>query len=196
MTLFPVTLFPGGAKVALIELNKGTTPDPNERGEIVSLLEVDGIPYQFNAYRKELAFTSTEKSFIDELLTAFQGLFAGFSAADYAAHFRTALLTSLADIAVARYIRGDRKGVFCPVQSLIQLLKNLSYQRYEGAPATTGFLIYRNKLDDFLATLEKTRYNWLDLGEDRRRITGDFFVIHSPIVLLMASEHCLLVTFR
>ncbi|MEA3465622.1 MAG: hypothetical protein U9R29_06410 [Thermodesulfobacteriota bacterium] len=167
--------FLGGAKVTLTQLDKGTTPDSNERGKIVSLVEIDGTAYQFRAYRKELAFTATEKSFVDELLTAFQGLFAGFSAVDYAAHFRTALLTSLADIAVARYVRDDRKGVFWPAQSLIQLLKNLSYQRYEGSSATTGFLIYRHSLDDFLEAVEETRYDWLDLGKDRRRITGDFF---------------------
>ncbi|NIR49765.1 hypothetical protein GWO43_14705, partial [candidate division KSB1 bacterium] len=105
-----------------------------------------------------LSFTAIERKFISELLIAFQGLYVGFSAEGYAAHFRTALLTSLTDIAVARFLRGDGKGAFWPVQSLIQLLKNLSYQRYEGTPATTGFLIYRNKLDDFFKSLKDTRY--------------------------------------
>ncbi|ABA89476.1 hypothetical protein Pcar_2237 [Syntrophotalea carbinolica DSM 2380] len=168
--------FLGGAKVMLAELEEGeSTPSSEGQREIVSRLEIDEVAYFFRARRKELAFTSTEKAFIIELLTAFEGLFAGFSAKGYDAHFRTALLTSLTDIAVARYIRGDRKGVFWPTQSLIQLLKNLSYQRYERSPATTGFLVYRTQLDDFLESLEKTRYDWLDLGSDRRRISGDFF---------------------
>jgi len=139
------------------------------------LLEVDSASYLFIAQRDQLAFTTAEKNFISELLTAFQGLYVGFSAEGYAAHFRTALLTSLTDIAVARFLRGDRKGAFWPVQSLIQLLKNLSYQRYEGSPATTGFLIYRSQLDDFLQSLNATRYGWLDLDKDRRRVAPDFF---------------------
>jgi hypothetical protein len=173
---YSVRAFLGGARVSLTELDKGEKIlDLESRGEITSRLKIDEVSYLFRASRKELAFTATEESFIGELLTAFEGLFAGFSSKGYTAHFRTALLTSLADIAVARYVRGDRKGVFWPVQSLIQLLKNLSYQRYEGSPATTGFLIFRNQLDDFLATLGKTRYDWFDLGDDRHRISGDFF---------------------
>jgi hypothetical protein len=171
-----LSAFLGGAKVALAELEEGAEPlESEDQREILVRLEIDEVGYAFRAHRKELAFTETEITFINELLTAFEGLFAGFSAEGYAAHFRTALLTSLTDIAVARYIRGDRKGVFWPTQSLIQLLKNLSYQRYEGSAATTGFLVYRTQLDDFLESLKKTRYDWLDLGDDRRRISGDFF---------------------
>lgn len=171
-----VRAFLGGAKVSLVEVETGeSVPEPVDHGELVSRLEIDGIAYLFRARRKELTFTTTEKNFIIELFTAFEGLFAGFSGEGFAAHFRTALLTSLADIAVARYIRGDRSGVFWPNQSLIQLLKSLSYQRYEGSPATTGFLVYRTQLDEFLKSLEKTRYEWFDLGDDRRRISGDFF---------------------
>jgi hypothetical protein len=171
-----VSSFLGGARVLLAELEGGEpVPEAESPKEIVVRLEIDGIAYLFRARRRDLAFTVTEKAFIGELLAAFEGLFAGFSARGFAAHFRTALLTSLTDIAVARYIRGDRQGVFWPTQSLIQLLKSLSYQRYEGAPATTGFLVYRTQLDDFLKSIEKTRYDWLDLGDDRRRIAGDFF---------------------
>lgn len=162
----------GGARVALLEDKDESSSDESA---MVLPLEVDSSCYYFTAQRNQLAFTATEKNFMSELLTAFQGLYVGFSAESYAAHFRTALLTSLTDIAVARFLRGDRKGVFWPVQSLIQLLKNLSYQRYEGSPATTGFLIYRCQLDEFLKSLSSTRYAWIDLDKDRRRVTADFF---------------------
>ncbi|MEZ4599515.1 MAG: hypothetical protein R2940_06975 [Syntrophotaleaceae bacterium] len=166
----------GGARVMLVEAEELRTgrgaADPEE---MLVPIRIGKQFFLFRAHRRELAFTATERAFIGELLSAFEGLFAGFSAAGFAAHFRTALLTSLTDIAVARYIRGDHKGVFWQTQNLIQMLKNLSYQRYEGSPATTGFLIYRTQLEDFLHSLEKTRYDWLDLGEDRRRISGDFF---------------------
>lgn len=166
----------GGAKVALVENHENISDiESEEAGKIKFLLEVESSSYHFVAQRDQLAFTETEKNFISELQTAFQGLYVGFSADGYAAHFRTALLTSLTDIAVARFLRGDRKGAFWPVQSLIQLLKNLSYQRYEGSPATTGFLVYRCQLDDFLTSLNATRYGWLDLEKDRRRVAADFF---------------------
>lgn len=172
-----VRAFLGGAKVSLteIEAEQSATSEPGDRLEIRARLQVDQVTYLFTARRNELPFTVTEKNFIQELFTAFEGLFAGFSAEGYAAHFRTALLTSLTDIAVARYIRGDRMGVFWPIQSLIQLLKSLSYQRYEGSPATTGFLVYRTQLEDFLAGLVKSRYDWMDLKENRKRITSNFF---------------------
>ncbi len=166
----------GGAKVALVGHDEICSEKELENTDkFTFLLEVDSSSFHFIAQRNHLAFTETEKSFVGELLTAFQGLYVGFSATGYAAHFRTALLTSLTDIAVARFLRGDRKGAFWPVQSLIQLLKNLSYQSYEGSPATTGFLIYRTKLDHFLESLNATRYGWIDLAKDRRTISTNFF---------------------
>jgi hypothetical protein len=171
-----VCSFLGGAKVSFNELEECDQSDGDNERDLVIGIEIDAIPYQFRARRGSLAFTATEESFIREMLTALEGLFSGFSAKGYAAHFRTALLTSLMDIAVARYIRDDRKGVFWTTQNLIQLLKKLSYQRYEGAPATTGFLVYRNQLEELLPLLKKTRYSWLDLGDDRKRINANFFV--------------------
>ncbi|WP_020676210.1 hypothetical protein [Geopsychrobacter electrodiphilus] len=171
-----VSAFLGGAGVSLVELEKpDELPEARDRREILVRLVFDKVAYLFKANRDELAFTTTEISFIQELLAAFEGLYGGFSAQGYAAHFRTALLTSLTDIAVARYLRGDRKGVFWPVESLIQLLKNLSYQRYEGTPASTGFLVYRSQLDDFVDSLKTSHYNWFDLGKARQRISADFF---------------------
>lgn len=169
--------FLGGADVSLAEIEgeESAGSPPVGRQEIHARLQAGTVVFRFSARRAEIPFTDTENGFIQELFTAFEGLFAGFSAEGYAAHFRTALLTSLTDIAVARYLRGDRKGVFWPIQSLIQLLKGLSYQRYEGSQATTGFLVYRTQLEEFLNALEKTRYDWLDLEESRQRITGDFF---------------------
>jgi hypothetical protein len=171
-----VSAFLGGARVSLTEFEPGEdVPEAKDHREILVQLKFDKVPFLFKANRDELAFTTTEICFIQELLTAFEGLYGGFSAEAYAAHFRTALLTSLTDIAVARYLRGDRKGVFWPVQSLIQLLKNLSYQRYEGTPATTGFLVYRSQLDDFIASIKTSHYNWFDLGKERQRISANFF---------------------
>lgn len=171
-----ISTFLGGASVTLSEDEEvGESHKSVGPTEIQVKLSFDHTAYVFRAKREQLSFTDTEIGFIQELFAAFGGLYGGFSAQGYAAHFRTALLTSLTDIAVARYLRGDRKGVFWPVQSLLQLLKSLSYQRYEGTPATSGFLIYRSQLDDFVETLKGSHYDWFDLGKNRQRITNDFF---------------------
>ncbi|NVN99390.1 MAG: hypothetical protein HXX17_08705 [Geobacteraceae bacterium] len=110
---------------------------------IQQLVNIENRSYTFLARRPDLPFTKAEESFSRELMTAFAGLYTGFKLEGFAAHFRTALLASIMDITVARSLRGDRSKGFWPIQQLIQLLKKLSYQRYEGTPATTGFIIHR-----------------------------------------------------
>lgn len=132
--------FLGGASVTLVPGDDGIAADETTISESLSLEE---RPYRFMARREVLPFTRSETLFCRELLTAFSGLFSGFQQEGYAAHFRTALLASLMDITVARSLRGDNRKGFWPIQQLLQLLKNLSYQRYEGKPATTGFLVHR-----------------------------------------------------
>lgn len=135
-----ISSFLGGAKVDLLRGDSDTPADENTFCEIVT---IDDQRYFFVARRAELAFTRSETSFCRELLTAFSGLYSGFQQEGFAAQFRTALLASIMDISVARSLRGDHRKGFWPIQQLIQLLKNLSYQRYEGKPATTGFIIHR-----------------------------------------------------
>jgi len=125
-----------------------TTDEPQPvvhgmEGNLSHTIDIEGRSYCFSAARPGLPFTKTETRFCHELLTAFSGLYSGFKLEGFAAHFRTALLASIMDITVARFLRGDSSKGFWPIQQLIQLLKNLSYQRYEGKPATTGFLVHR-----------------------------------------------------
>lgn len=135
-----VRSFLGGAEVDLVANPDGQQPDMHRIGEIVS---IEGREYHFSARREMLPFTRTEEQFCHELLTAFVALYSGFRQEGYAAHFRTALLASIMDITVARSLRGDHRKAFWPIQQLVQLLKNLSYQRYEGKPATTGLIVHR-----------------------------------------------------
>jgi len=135
-----ISTFLGGAAVELLSGDTEVAADENTFSEIIS---IEGLPYCFTGRRDALPFTRSEKLFCRELLTAFSGLFSGFRQEGYTAHFRTALLASIMDITVARSLRGDHRKGFWPIQQLIQLLKNLSYQRYEGKPATSGFIVYR-----------------------------------------------------
>lgn len=161
----------GGADVSLV-------PGEESRGEgepaLLEAITIDDLPYAFTARRQTIPFTRTEEVFCRELLAAFAAMFTGFKQEGYAAHFRTALLASIMDIAVARFLRGDHRKAFWSIQQLIQLLKNLSYQRYEGKPATTGFLIHRTKLPDLRRRIRHQKYDWTDLNPPQT-ISDDFF---------------------
>lgn len=166
-----ISSFLGGATVELLPDDCGIPADENTIREVVS---IEDRSYCFKARREILSFTRSEVAFCRELLTAFSGLYSGFQQAGFAAQFRTALLASIMDIAVARSLRGDHRKGFWPIQQLIQLLKNLSYQRYEGKPATTGFIVHRTTLP-LLRKLVRERHHTLIPLEPHEDIAPTFF---------------------
>jgi len=135
-----ISSFLGGAAVDLLPVAAAAS---NPESGIREIFSIENSDYLFSADRASISFTFAEKAFCRELLTAFAGLYSGFNLEGYAAHFRTALLASIMDITVARSLRGDHSKGFWPIQQLIQLLKDLSYQRYEGKPASPHFLSFR-----------------------------------------------------
>ncbi|RNC72722.1 MAG: hypothetical protein ED859_01815 [Desulfuromonadales bacterium] len=161
----------GGAEVSL---SQQEAVERGGGGTLHETMTVEDIPYLFTACRGAVPFTRTEEVFCRELLAAFAAMFTGFRQEGYAAHFRTALLASITDITVARFLRGDHRKAFWSIQQLVQLLKNLSYQRYEGKPATTGFLIHRTKLPELRKRVRSHKYTWDDLTP-HQAITADFF---------------------
>jgi len=163
--------FLGGAEVDLVPGNIGVSAS---RESIHEAFSIEERPYVFTADRPSLPFTQAEKGFCRELLTAFAGLYSGFKLEGYAAHFRTALLASIMDITVARSLRGDHSKGFWPIQQLIQLLKHLSYQRYEGTPATTGFIVHRTTQQN-LKSLVRQRQHTLYPLQPHQSVTPDFF---------------------
>ena len=162
--------FLGGA---VVELVPGSEGEKGGKTSIQEAVSIEGRPYLFMARREELPFTRTEEAFCRELLAAFSALYSGFRQEGYAAHFRTALLASIMDIAVARSLRGDHRKAFWPIQQLIQLLKNLSYQRYEGKPATTGFIVYRTTLPELRKLIRHRMHTLLSL-EPPQTISASF----------------------
>ncbi|RII30623.1 MAG: hypothetical protein CXR30_06470 [Geobacter sp.] len=163
--------FLGGAEVDLVAGNAEIQTSEETFGETVS---IEGRPYCFTAHRAALPFTRTEEGFCRELLTAFSALYSGFQQEGYSAHFRTALLASIMDITVARSLRGDHRKGFWPIQQLIQLLKNLSYQRYEGKPATTGVIVHRTT-PPALRKLARERQHTLIPLQPHENISPSFF---------------------
>ncbi|MFH1028189.1 MAG: hypothetical protein V1791_09310 [Pseudomonadota bacterium] len=166
-----ISSFLGGADVDLLPGDAEVLPGEETISEVVC---IDERSYRFIARRKMLSFTRSETVFCRELLTAFSGLYSGFQKEGYAAQFRTALLASIMDITVARSLRGDHRKGFWPIQQLIQLLKNLSYQRYEGKPATTGFIVHRTTLPLLRKMVQERRHILIPL-QPHEDITPTFF---------------------
>ena len=154
-----IQAFLGGAGVDLFTSREREIRE----GEMCEAVTIEEQPYLFTAHRDHLPFTCAERAFCKELLTAFAALYSGFRHQGYAAHFRTALLASIMDITVARSLRDDHNKGFWPIQQLIQLLKNLSYQRYEGTPATTGFIVYRTTQPNFLQLMKQRKHTLFPL---------------------------------
>ncbi len=166
-----ISSFLGGAAVELLQ----TEDKLNINGPTLQqIVTIEDRPYRLVAWRESIPFTRSEEAFCQELMTAFTGLYSGFRQEGYAAHFRTALLASLMDITVARSLRGDHRKGFWPIQQLIQLLKNLSYQRYEGKPATTGFIVHRTTLPALRSVIRDRQHTMIPLTP-AHLITPDFF---------------------
>ena len=166
-----ISSFLGGAEVDLQLIAPDISRPESGIREIVS---IESSEYLFSAERASISFTPAEKAFCRELLTAFVGLYSGFNLEGYAAHFRTALLASIMDITVARSLRGDHNKGFWPIQQLIQLLKDLSYQRYEGKPATTGFIVHRTTMEN-IRTLVRARHHVIVPLSPPQTVSSTFF---------------------
>jgi hypothetical protein len=163
--------FLGGAEVDLVP---GDEEFVGPEAGIHELFFIEERPYLFTARRCCIPFTRAEESFCRELLTAFAAMFSGFTLEGYAAHFRTAILASIMDITVARWLRGDHSKGFWPIQQLIQLLKHLSYQRYEGKPATTGFIVHRTTQQNLRSVMRQRHHDLFPL-QPPQAVSAAFF---------------------
>ena len=176
MTIFEamsgnISSFLGGAEVVLTPASERS----QREGHCISLPVVtEGREFLFSATRKNIPFTRLEESFCGELLTAFAMLYSGFRQEGYAAQFRTALVASIMDITVARSLRGDHRKGFWPIQQLIQLLKSLSYQKYEGKPATTGVIIHRTTPAELRSVMKQRKHTLVPLKSSQSIGPGFF----------------------
>jgi hypothetical protein len=141
--------FFGGATFTLAR--EDATPRTAEQGDnvLVKRITTELGTYHFVLQRIGLPFTVTEKKIADEIAEAFHILFASRKKGGDISYFRTALLSSFLDVSVSRYLRFNRHRAFWSIQKLLQILKNLAFQKYEGTPATSGFIVYRNQIEEF-----------------------------------------------
>lgn len=160
----------GGSKCYLFK--KSESPRPITH--IKKSASFDNEQYYIGLTRGSAKLTEFEKAIFRELVTALTVLYNGFSSTTHKAHFRTAVSTALTDATIARYLRADESSAFWSVQSLIQALKKLSFERYEGAPATTGFLVERIGISKFEKYVNKNAFELVKFGETKV-VNDDFF---------------------
>ncbi len=144
-----IEAFFGGATFTLAR--GAATAGAAEDGDSILIREIaaEPEPYHFVLQRSGLPFAETEKTIATEVADAFGIFFTSEKQRGDIVYFRTALLSSLMDVALYRHLRFDRHRAFWSIQKLLQILKGLSYQRYEGTPATSGFIVYRTQLEKF-----------------------------------------------
>lgn len=159
----------GGRRVDLIQGDKATSSKPYVSKSII----LGEKRMKFAVFQEGVKLTSLEKDLLDHTADAFSVLFNRFQGEGYRAHLRTAISSSVMDIALARFLRGDRKRAFASIQELIQILKKLSYERYEGSPATTGFLVFRTAAKGLRTKAKELGFEWLDIGP--LQVGRDFF---------------------
>jgi len=123
-----------------------------------SLLEtrkINGHSYRFLLNRKFVTFTDLEKDLFHEIVLAFSILYKTFDGAGYHAHFRSAVTESIIDIGISRYFRENQIDLLGPFQNLISILQRLSFERYEGSAATTGFFITKKSMASLTNSIKK-----------------------------------------
>lgn len=150
------------------------TPD-----SLVLPVEVRKVKYRLEVTRSRIPITSLERHLAREFLSAFKILMDGFDDPAHDQHFQTALLSSLGDISLARYLRKDRSEAFSPVQQLLRVLRLLSYEKHEGEPATIGFLVYRKGLAALRKAIGSSGDTWLSFPRHARI---DDQLIGNPLV--------------
>ncbi|GEM_PF-5264328 len=145
----PVEDFFGGASFGLFRGE--AAPDRNAQGDnlLVKNFTTEAGTYHLVLERRPLPFTATEQALAHELTEVLPIFIANRTSKTELVYFRTALFSSFLDVSVCRYLSHNRQRTYWSIQKLLQLLKNLSFQRYEGAPATSGVIVYRNRLEDF-----------------------------------------------
>jgi len=143
-----IEAFFGGATFTLV---RGDALPGADIGEnvLVEKIPAETGGYHFILRRNGMSFSETEKRMAHEVADAFRIFHASGRDDGDSAYFRTALLSSLMDVAIYRHLRVDQHRAFWSIQKLLQILKDLSYQRYEGKPATSGFIVYRKQLERF-----------------------------------------------
>lgn len=119
------------------------------------------VSVQFN--RLGLPYSDLEVSLLNHLFKSVTTLARSLDDAKRGTHQRTAIFLSAFDIAISRFLRQDRRR-FANIQNIIQVAKELTVQRYEGEPCTSGFLYVNQPRKGYLDRLNAAGYRLTTLA--------------------------------
>ncbi|MCA9111850.1 MAG: hypothetical protein KDA52_17995 [Planctomycetaceae bacterium] len=127
-------------------------------------LRVDGLPDSAIRLTRDLTFRKSERkllSLIPETIASLDTI-----ATDRGQAMAQKLSATYAQdhVIVSRAIHGVGKGKYHTPATIIKLLQNLSFMRYESEPATSGF-VFARKPDTFLKWLDRERYSYSAFSE-------------------------------
>lgn len=135
-------------------------------------------------HRNGVDFTDLERNFGNEIMDTLAVFAGSYLNNKYRAHLTAAILLSFLDLAIVRRLRTDLTGAFEGIQQLIHCFKNLAFQTYEGSPATTGLIVYRNRRNAFEQGIADMKYAFSPF-EDVVRFGHDFF--ENPMAYRLAD---------
>lgn len=123
--------------------------------------------------RDHLPFADIEIQMCNRLIAAVAALYAHIEESTFRAHFRTAVLTSAFDMAVARLLRRGKSSQFSNIQLILQTFRDLCFARYEGEAATSA-LIYTPNIPKFVEDAATIGVSLSEIGGGSKFCPGFF----------------------
>ena len=137
-----------------IELHKESAITRRPRGtrSISKKIKLDNSTHKIIA-RKKIPFLPVEENILAYTALTLEKFVNGENANVY---FRSALLSSITDLALGRHLReGASPNWFWSIQQALHTFKGLTFNRYEGAPVTSGCIILSGDYKKFFSSLPK-----------------------------------------
>ncbi len=166
--------FFGGAAFSLVYGDPCLGPAGGAGNLLIERIAAKAGDYYIAFQRNCIPFTEMEKRIAHEIADALRIVFSTSHMDHESVFCRATLLASLMDNAICRYLTFDRHRAFFPVQKLLHILKILSYQMYEGTPATSGFIVYLKQPGKFRTACSISDCLMYDFSP-RIGVTADFF---------------------
>ncbi len=144
------SLFGHATKVTFTTRKPRSTKGIYGQFAIQNPAEEGGDISRYVRMHRDLEFSEAEARTFDELMIALRTYLNMDFEIGRVAHYTTGLFSYLADATIARVAVADQSlNFYWKFQQLIQLAKRLSFERYEGSPATCGFVIRWNDSSGF-----------------------------------------------
>ena len=147
------------------QANKEIGYSRSKKEAVVWFRNYDRIFYIFHVLRDHVPLVKPELKVVQYVPRALRGLMVRASERrDIRLAQRLASILSLEQLLISRYLRGGKANVFWTPAIILSELQQLSYQRYEGAPCTSG-VVFCSEASDYLSRLDGEYYQFESFQE-------------------------------